>query len=201
VQASGELSETFADIARLLVLSGARKTEILALKWAEIEWERRALRLPPQRTKSGNKTGERRITLSPPALELLARRQEAAKAAADRAKDAGKPAASSPFVFPASRGEGHAVGLRKAFAKAVAAAEIEGLRVHDLRHSFASFAIADGASLFLVGKLLGHTSSRTTERYAHLAGDPLQDAAAAVGKRLARPKGDGAEIVQLQRKA
>jgi integrase len=61
---------------------------------------------------------------------------------------------------------------------------VQGVRLHDLRHSFASFAIADGASLFLVGKLLGHASARTAERYAHLSGDPLQDAAAAIGKKL-----------------
>ena len=85
-------------------------------------------------------------------------------------------AAQHEFVFPAARGEGHAVGLRRAFQKVCAEANLPGLRIHDLRHSFASFAVADGASLFLVGKLLGHASARTTERYAHLSGDPLQDA-------------------------
>jgi hypothetical protein len=58
------------------------------------------------------------------------------------------------------------------------------VRIHDLRHSFASFAIADGASLFLVSKLLGHASARTAERFAHLGGDPLQDVAATIGRRL-----------------
>ena len=69
--------------------------------------------------------------------------------------------------------------------KTVERAQLAGVRVHDLRHSFASFAVADGASLFLVGKLLGHASARTTERYAHLSGDPLQDAAAVIGRHLA----------------
>ncbi len=86
---------------------------------------------------------------------------------------------------------------------------MQGVRLHDLRHSFASFAIADGASLFLVGKLLGHASARTAERYAHLSGDPLQDAAAAIGKKLmpteeAEPGADGekdrqtGEVIQLR---
>ena len=88
------------------------------------------------------------------------------------------------FVLPASRGKGHAIGLRRAFNRACEAAGLSSVRVHDLRHSFASFAVADGASLFLIGKLLGHASARTTERYAHLSGDPLQDGAAAIGRRL-----------------
>ena len=88
------------------------------------------------------------------------------------------------FVFPAARGEGHAIGLRRAFTKICANANLEGLRIHDLRHSFASFAVADGASLFLIGKLLGHASARTTERYAHLSNNPLQDAADRIGRRI-----------------
>jgi integrase len=65
---------------------------------------------------------------------------------------------------------------------------LSGLRIRDLRHSFASFAIADGASLFLVGKLLGHASSRTTERYAHLSGDPLQKAVTSIGRAIVGPE-------------
>lgn len=209
LETSNALSRTFADAARLLLLSGARKTEILGLKWSEIDWERNALKLPPIRTKSGGKTGERRIILSAPALALLERRRKAQARAVKDAADAGEPITPSPYVFPASRGEGHATGIRKALMKAVEAANIDPLRVHDLRHSFASFAIADGASLFLVGKLLGHASTRTTERYAHLAGDPLQDAVAAVGKRFAAsatPEDDddeakGAKVIQLPKRA
>ena len=65
------------------------------------------------------------------------------------------PAAQHEFVFAAARGEGHAVGLRRGFQMVYAEANLPGLRIHDLRHSFASFAVANGASLFLVGKLLG----------------------------------------------
>jgi integrase len=165
------ISTTFGDAIRLLMLTGARKTEILGLRWSELDMGRSLLTLPPERTKAGGKTGERRITLSPPALQILSARRP-------------NDAEPEDFVFPAFRGDGHIVGVRRVFAKACATAKLTGLRVHDLRHSFASFAIADGASLFLVGKLLGHASARTTERYAHLSGDPLQDAAAAVGRRL-----------------
>ncbi len=171
LEKDGGIADGFADALRLLLLTGARKSEVLGLRWGEVDFERQRLVLPPERTKAGGQLGERRVTLSPPALEILARRKR-------------KEAASDTFVFPASRGDGHAVGLRRAFVKACARARLTGLRVHDLRHSFASFAIADGASLFLVSKLLGHASGRTTERYAHLASDPLQDVANRVGKVL-----------------
>lgn len=165
------LSETFADALWLLLLTGARKTEILGLRWSEVDQLRKVLVLPPERTKAGGKTGERRISLSAPALEILSRRREGSNA-------------ESSFVFPAARGEGHAIGLRREFMKVRTKANLVGLRIHDLRHSFASFAVADGASLFLIGKLLGHASARTTERYAHLSNNPLQDAADQVGRRI-----------------
>lgn len=169
LEAEKEVNPAFCDAIRLLLLTGARKTEILGLQWSEVDIARKVLLLPPERTKAGGQKDERRITLSPPALKILAQRH---------------PAKATDFVFPAIRGEGHIIGVRRAFVKACARAGLQGVRVHDMRHSFASFAVADGASLFLVGKLLGHASAHTTERYAHLSGDPLQDAAAAIGKKL-----------------
>ncbi len=175
------VSNTFADALRLLLLTGARKTEVLGLRWSEVDMVRGVLVLPPDRTKAGGKTGARRIQLSPAALEILKVRRE----------QLGNPAVQfnagsdkNKFVFPATRGEGHAVGLRRVFQRVCAEANLPGLRIHDLRHSFASFAVANGASLFLVGKLLGHASARTTERYAHLSGDPLQDAVRSIGREI-----------------
>jgi len=181
----GSINDGFADAIRLLVLTGARKTEILGLRWSEVDLCRKILALPPERTKAGGMNGERRITLSPPALEILARRRPENPKAGD-------------FVLPSTRGQGHIVGIRRVFMKVCAMAELSGVRVHDLRHSFASFAIAGGASLFLLSKLLGHASVRTTERYAHLSGDPMQDAADAVGKRLMPEVGGagGADVEQ-----
>ena len=147
-----------ADAIRLLLLTGARKTEIVGLRWSEVDFDRKVLLLPPDRTKAGGKNGERRITLSPPALEILSKRSP------EKVDPAG-------FVFPALRGDGHLIAVRRPLLKACAKAGLSGVRVHDLRHSFASFAVADGASLFLVGKLLGHASARTAERYAHLSGE------------------------------
>jgi len=171
LEAQKAIAGAFADAIRLLLLTGARKTEVLGLTWGELDFGRCQLTLPPERTKAGGKTGARRIALSPPALAILSRRRP------ELANDA-------EYVFPAARGAGHATGLRRAFLKACNAAKLNGVRIHDLRHSFASFAVADGASLFLVGKLLGHASTRTTERYAHLSGDPLSDAVKLIGRRL-----------------
>ena len=184
LESMGAVSNTFADALRLLLLTGARKTEVLGLRWSEVDMPRGILALPPDRTKAGGKTGVRRIQLSPPALEILKVRREQAGSAPVQFHAGTEPAAQHEFVFPAARGEGHAVGLRRAFQKVCAEANLPGLRIHDLRHSFASFAVANGASLFLVGKLLGHASARTTERYAHLSGDPLQDAVTSIGREI-----------------
>jgi integrase len=169
LQNSGAVSDTFADALRLLLLTGARKTEVLGLRWPEVDFDRRVLVLPPARTKAGGQTGARRVILSPPALEIVGKR---------------RPDGETEFVFPAARGQGHAVGLRRVFVAVCAKAELRNVRIHDLRHSFASFAVADGASLFLVSKLLGHASARTSERYSHLSADPLQEAAAKIGQRF-----------------
>ncbi|WP_428149694.1 tyrosine-type recombinase/integrase [Brevundimonas sp.] len=202
LEASGAVASAFADATRLLLLTGARKTEILGLRWAEVDVERRSLRLPPERTKAGGTSGERRVVLSPAALTILARRLDDRNASIAQAKSVGEISAVSPFVFPSTRGVGHVIGLRRPFKLAMAAAKLTDVRIHDLRHSFASFAMADKQSLFMVGKLLGHASTRTTERYAHLADDPMQDAVALIGNHLmpAATEGGG-EVVTLPRRA
>ena len=161
-----------ADIFRLLLLTGARRTEIAGLRWSEVDLPRGRLTLPPDRSKAGGLTGERRIALGADARAILAQRQETR--------------GEGVFVFPALRGaEGHTVGLQKAWTRVRLRAGLPDLRLHDLRHTYASFAIADGASLYLVGKALGHSSSRVTERYAHIRGDALDELAEAAGRRIA----------------
>lgn len=161
-----------ADAIRLLLLTGARKSEIIGLRWSEVDLTHDTIALSAERTKAGTKTGGRRIMLSPAAKSVLQRRLDK------------RISSASPFVFPAKRGEGHMIFLRRPFLRACEKAKLTDLRIHDLRHSFASFAAADGASLFLIGKLLGHASMRSTERYAHLADDPLRKAASGVSVQL-----------------
>ena len=91
----------------------------------------------------------------------------------------------SPYVLPAERGDGHFVGIQKPWQRIRAAAGLDDVRIHDLRHSFASIAVSGGDSLYLVGKVLGHRQSRTTERYAHLKDDPLRAVANRTSERIA----------------
>lgn len=91
---------------------------------------------------------------------------------------------SSRFVFPAQHGHGPARGLQKAWERIRARVGLDNVRIHDLRHSFASFAVASGASLYMVGKALGQSQSRTTERYAHLRDEALHAVAASVQESL-----------------
>ena len=84
----------------------------------------------------------------------------------------------------AYRGDEHYEGTPKVWKHIRAMAELQGVRLHDLRHSFASIAVSGGASLPIIGALLGHTNSSTTQRYAHLSDDPLRAASEAVGSQI-----------------
>jgi len=144
-------------IIRLLVLTGARRGEIEGLRWAEVDLDRRCLRL------GDSKSGAKVIPLGPPALVVIE--------AITREK-------GTPFVFPATDlPQQHYVGTAKVWNKARIAAGLRDVRIHDLRHTYASLAASGGQSLPLIGKLLGHRDVKTTARYAHLADDPVQAAA------------------------
>lgn len=162
LEREGVISTRQAAIFRLLLMTGARRVEIAGLRWSEVDFERSRLILPPARTKAGGKSGERRITLNSAAMAIL--------------RDLEKTRKRESYVFPATKGEsGHTTTEGKVWReKVLPRAQLTGVRIHDLRHSFASFALADGASLALIGKALGHASSRATERYAQLADDPLR---------------------------
>jgi integrase len=185
LQAEGELNAYAAAAIRLLVLTGCRKSEILTLQWPFVNFERRCLDLPI------SKSGAKIVPLAAPALEVLAGlpRHEA---------KAGHP----QWVFPAARGGGCYSLPYKDWQRVAARAGLPGVRMHDLRHSFASVAVSDGASLYVTAKLLGHRQSRTTERYAHLSDSPVRAAAERTAKRLADAmRGDvtGGEVVPLER--
>ncbi|MBF0311663.1 MAG: tyrosine-type recombinase/integrase, partial [Magnetococcales bacterium] len=148
---------------RLLILTGARLNEILTLRWEEVDFQHGALRL------ADSKTGAKAIPLNPPALELLARlpRQE-----------------GNPFVI-CGRIEGQSMtNINKTWRVVKGNAGLETLRIHDLRHAFASVGATMGLSLPVIGKLLGHTQSATTARYAHLSNDPLMKATQQIGSHI-----------------
>jgi integrase len=150
---------------RLLLLTGARRGEILGLRWEWIDHGLGVARLPD------SKTGKKVIHLSPAALEVLG----------DLPRLDG-----NPFVIAGKRQGTALVGLPKIWQRLRRRAGLPDVRVHDLRHSFASVAAGSGASLLVIGKLLGHTQHATTQRYAHLAHDPVKAAGNAAAEHIAQ---------------
>ena len=156
-----ELSSSVAAI-RFLIFTGCRRGEALALRWDELDLKNGIARLPD------SKTGPKTIVLNAPCRALLMELPRV-----------------SGWVFP-GRGEGgHLVGLTRPWYRIRKAAKLEDVRLHDLRHSFASVGVGSGMSLPIIGALLGHTQPVTTARYAHLANDPLRKASDAIGTRIA----------------
>ncbi|GAB5459328.1 MAG: site-specific integrase [Henriciella sp.] len=156
---SRENARQAVTIIRLLSLTGARRSEISELKWSEIDFEQGFLRL------GDTKTGLSIRPISKLALDLLAR----------QAREGQK------WVFPASTGRSAYQGLGKIWRQIRSEAGLDDVRLHDLRHSFASFGAAKGLSLPMIGALLGHKSFATTQRYAHLTNSAAQRAADQIG--------------------
>jgi integrase len=165
----------------LLLLTGARRGEVLSMAWDQIDFEKGTWTKPSSHTKQ---KATHHVPLSAPALQLLAEMRDGS---------------SSAYVFPGRDGVGHRVDLKRPWPEVCKAAGIKGLRLHDLRHSFASVAAAGGASLPIIGKLLGHTQPGTTARYAHLDVDPLREVAERVGALIDGAGKAGAEVVKLRR--
>jgi integrase len=149
---------------RLLLLTGCRRGEILNLIWTHVDFEMQCLRLPD------SKTGSKIVYLNKPALELLQHLPRIV---------------GNPYVIAGSRAASPLYGLDKIWYRVRGAAGLSNVRLHDLRHSFASVGISGGLSLPLIGALLGHKHPTTTARYAHLSAHPIRVANEAVGARLA----------------
>jgi integrase len=169
----GRLGETLAGFEgspyvvaaiKLLVFTGARLGEVLGLRWEWIDFDRGEARLPD------SKTGAKTLHLPPPALAVLA----------------GLPRLEgNPHVIVGARNGAALVNLEKPWRAIRKEAGLDDLRLHDLRHAFASVAASSGMGLPIIGKMLGHTQAATTARYAHLASDPVKAAAATVASKIA----------------
>jgi integrase len=151
---SGQESAYVIGAFRLLLLTGCRLSEIQTLRWSYVS--ARYLELPD------SKTGARRIPLPPAAQAVLA--------ALPRSP-------GNPFVICGAVDGQHITDLQRPWRRIRAAAGLDDVRIHDLRHTYASNAVANGMPIQMVGKLLGHTQIQTTMRYAHLADDPVLRAA------------------------
>ena len=152
-----------ADIIRLLLLTGCRRGEILKLKWSEVDGD--VLRL------AETKTGPRRVWLSQAAKAIIVR----------------QPRTESAYVFPSPKDPArHCFGTSRLWYRARNEAEIDDVRLHDLRHTVASQAVARGVALPAVAKILGHAHPTMTLRYAHVSDQDVEAAAERIGRVIAQ---------------
>jgi integrase len=149
---------------RLLALTGGRRDEIAKLKWSYVDFERRLIRLPD------SKTREKAVFLNEPAFEILS--------ALPRVE-------GNEYVIAGQKERRPFDGLGKVWNRVRTRAGLQDVRLHDLRHSFASVGVGDNLGLPIIGALLGHQNPATTQRYAHLAAHPLRAANEAVGTKIA----------------
>ena len=156
------ITPSAAAALRLLLFTGCRLREILHLQWKHVDLERGCLFLPD--SKSGRKT----IILNAPALAVLN--------ALERV---------GPYVVPGDDPEQPRHDLKRPWDAVTVRARLTGVRIHDLRHTFASFGAGGGLGLPIIGRLLGHAQAATTARYAHLDNDPLRRASEAIAGRIA----------------
>ena len=163
LEAEDRLPAQAAGALRLLMLTGCRSSEILTLRWEDVDLEASEIRL------TDSKTGPRTVPLPPAAVRVLA----------------GLPrAAGNPWVIAGRKPGAHLAYLAYYWYRVRERAGLDDVRIHDLRHSFASRALALGESLSMIGKLLGHTKIQTTARYAHLARDSVKESAARVAASI-----------------
>jgi integrase len=151
---------------RLLILTGARLREILHLRWEHVDLERGLLLL------ADSKTGKKAIVLNAPAMAVLGT----------------LPRIGAYVIAGAEAGaanERPRADLNRPWRAVVKRARLDGVRIHDLRHTHASIGAGAGLGLPIIGKLLGHTKASTTQRYAHLDADPLRRASEVIGGRIA----------------
>jgi integrase len=162
---------------RLLLLTGARLREILHLRWEEVDMERGLLLL------SESKTGRKTIILNAPALAILA--------------GLGR---IGPYVIVGDDPAKPRADLKRPWDTVAKRAGLDGVRLHDLRHTHASFGAGAGLGLPIIGKLLGHAQPATTQRYAHLDADPLRRASNKIGGTIAAAlEGKPSDVVPLKR--
>jgi len=162
-EAAGSIDPYITAAIRLLIFTGCRLGEILMLEWTSVDLDKGRLVFKKHKT---DQHGAKIIPLNTPALDLLINlpRQE-----------------NNPYAIIGEVPGNHLINLQKPWRRIRALAGLNDVRIHDLRHSFASFAVGAGLSLPIIGGLLGHKSVQTTARYAHLAHDPLKQASDLIG--------------------
>lgn len=180
-------SEAFRDFLTVLLFTGARRINVLALRWAELDLEARAWEIPAAKAKAGKAI---LLPLAEGALEVLRRRA--------KEREALPLAERSAFVFPAASASGHMEAPKKQWAAFRVRAGIADVRLHDVRRTLGSFMINAGASLAIVGKQLGHRDAKSTARYAHLELAPVRVALERAEAALRQAAQTPAEVIPLR---
>ncbi len=162
--AEGRLDKTIEQSILLLIFTGCRVSEILNLRWDEVDFDNARLNF------KDSKTGAKSIPIGAPALQIIA--------------DI-KPTPDNDFVFVGRKEGASLTFIRKAWQRICTETGLKDVRLHDLRHTFASFGVSANMSLPIIGKLLGHTQAVTTQRYAHMMDDPQRAAADRITAHLA----------------
>lgn len=156
--------DTYALAAiKLLMFTGARLSEILTLRWSYVDLQRRALLLPD------SKTGQKTIPLNSAAIDVLRKLPRLEK---------------NPHVIIGKVPGSHLIALQRPWRYVRSLAKLDDVRIHDLRHTFASIGVAAGGSLPIIGRALGHSQVSTTQRYAHLTDTPVHQLSQTVGEQL-----------------
>lgn len=163
VEQDGSVEPHAIAAIKLLLFTGARLSEILTLKWSYVDLQRRVLLLPD------SKTGQKTIPLNQAAIDVLKRIPRLEK---------------NPHVIVGRQEGAHLINLQKPWRRIRALAGLDEVRIHDLRHTFASIGVAAGGSLPIIGRALGHSQVSTTQRYAHLTDTPVHQLSQSVGEIL-----------------
>jgi integrase len=180
------------NIVKLALLTGARRGEILSMRWRHVDVAVGVWTKPSSHTKSKK---NHRVPLSAPARQLLSEmRAEAASAAKAQGRDIPE------YVFPSPNGSGAQRELAKFWARLCRDADLRDFRLHDVRHEAASLMASGGASLPLIGAILGHASPATTARYAHLADEAQRAVVERVAAAIDAAGVSSRDIVNLQKR-
>lgn len=181
LEQAGDETPFVIAMIKLLIFTGARRSEIMQCKWDWVDIEKGQLSLPD------SKTGAKEINLSAPALTVLS-----SLARID----------GNPFVICGTKPGQHLVNIAAPWQRICKRAGLVDLRLHDLRHTYASIGVSGGASLPMIGGLLGHANTSTTERYAHLQTDPVRAVNEKIGETLASMiGGQTGNVVSIDHKA
>lgn len=174
--AKDSLDPFIAAALQTMLYTGAHCGEVLSLKWEYLNIEVGIANLPD------SKTGAKVLRLPPQVLEILG----------------GLPHLNE-YCFPGRFGKGHIVNVKDTWKRLLEAAGLEGWRIHDLRHAFASAAASSGKSLPVIGKILGHTQAATTSRYAHIADNPVDFAVSETATYLHKAFSGGCKVIPFQK--